>query len=197
MRWRTDGAVIRPTFLIAVVLCASPTAGKPRTPTMRSDRCGVASAYVDALTAKPSKLPRVFSTQQELKSELPKSGSWMDARSGKQGAFPSRALLGQLSNDAGQNAITSCASVRAILDRRRIRYGDKAADEAAQPSTGSFYKAELLSISLPVVSRDGKKAVLVSSSASGPLAAGGFLKYLRRLPSGAWVVVSSAGLWVS
>ena len=197
MRWILDRAVIRPSLLMTLVLCASSAAGKPRTPTMRHDRCAVASAYIDALLAKPSKLPRVFSTQQERVSDPPKSSSWIDARSGGQGASPSQALLRQLSNNAGQNAITSCASVEAALDKRRIKYGDEAAADVAQSFTGSSYKAELLSISLPLVSRDGKEAVLISSSATGPLAAGGFLEYLRRLPSGAWVVVSSAGLWVS
>lgn len=189
--------VIGPNVLMAVALCTSSAAGEPRTPLMRSDRCTVALAYIDALLAQPSKLPRVFSTQQEPIPDLPKSSSWMSARYDRHGASPSQALLRQLSNDAVQNAITGCASVRAALNRRGIRYGDKAAGEVAQSSAASSYKAELSSVSLPVVSQDGKEALLISSRASGPLEAVGFLKYLRRLPSGAWVVVSSATLWVS
>jgi hypothetical protein len=197
MRWRKGRAVIKRSLLLAGVLCASSAVVKPRPSTIRGDRCAVALAYIDVLLARPSKIPRVFSIQQESAPDLPKPRDWMDTHLERRGASPSQALLRQLSNDTGQNAVVSCASVRKSLDRRHIRYGDSAADEAARTFTGSSYRSEILSVSLPVISRDGKEALLTSSSVSGPLAAGGSLEYLRRQPSGGWAVVSSAELWVS
>lgn len=194
---RTHGLGISPSLLTAVALCVSAANGNPGQPTMRSARCAVATAYIEALLAKPSKLPHVFSTQREQVPDLPEPSNWIDARSHKHGASPSQPLLRQLLSDAGQNSVTSCTSVRAALDKHHIKYGAKAVDAVAQSSNGSSYKADISSVSLPLVSWDGKEAVLISSGASGPLAAGGFLEYLRKLPSGEWVVVSVAGLWVS
>jgi hypothetical protein len=83
------------------------------------------------------------------------------------------------------------------LDDRHIGYGSKAVDAVNSSDPSVTFKASIETISMPVVSVDGKLALLASSGVSGPLAGGGFLQFLKRQAGGSWKAVGSSPLWVA
>lgn len=185
-------------ILLAVTWAASVADGRSAPTVTNEARCEAASAYVAAILGKADSRPRVFSSEQDPLTELPDSSRWIDARTGKRGALPPRSLLLRLKNDPAQSAVAACSSVRDVLNLHRVGFGKEAVEAAEQLSSGSFlYKADIHSVSLPAVSSKGDEALLMASGVAGPTGGGGFLEYLRRLPTGRWVVVSTAGLWVS
>jgi len=184
--------------LLAAAWAASPGDGRSAPIATNEARCEAASAYVAAILGKVDSRPRVFSSEQDPLADLPDSSRWINARTGKPGAMPPRSLLVRLKNDPAQSAVAACSSVRDVLNRHRVAFGKEAVEAAEQLSSGSFlYKADIHSVSMPAISSKGDEAVLVASGVAGPTGGGGFLEYLRRLPTGRWVLVSTAGLWVS
>jgi hypothetical protein len=140
----------------------------------------------------------VFSSEQDALTDIPDSRRWIDARTGKRGALPPRSLLVHLKNDPARSAVAACSSVQDVLSLHRVGFGREAVEVAEHLSSGSFlYKADIHSVSMPAISSKGDEAVLMASGVAGPTGGGGFLEYLRRLPTGRWVIVSTAGLWVS
>lgn len=185
-------------ILLATAWAASAANARTAHTATNEVRCEAASAYVAAILGKVDSRPQVFSSDQDPLTDLPDSSRWIDVRTGKRGALPPRSLLIRLKNDPAQSAVAACSSVRDVLNLRGVGFGKEAVEAAEQLSAGSFlYKADIHSVSMPAVSSKGDEAVLMASGVAGPTGGGGFLEYLRRLPTGRWVVVSTAGLWVS
>ena len=185
-------------ILLAAALVTSAAAARSDPTPTDETKCEAASAYIAAILGKVDSRPRVFSSEQDPLTDLPDSSRWIDASTGKRGALPPRSLLVRLKNDPAQSAVTACSSVRDVLKQHRVSFGKEAVEAAEQLSTRSFlYQADIHSVSMPAISSKGDEAVLMASEIVGPTGGGGFLEYLRRLPTGRWVVVSTAGLWVS
>ena len=110
---------------------------------------------------------------------------------------PPASLVKKLQDQGNRNAVARCASVRRLLDAHGIAYGARAVNAAVKPDPSELFEATVLTISLPVVSVDGKQALLASSGVSGPLAGAGFLQFLEVQPDGRWRAVASSSLWVS
>ena len=103
-----------------------------------------------------------------------------------------------MNTSPARSAVAVCRSVQDTLQKHKIAFGKKAVEKAQQFKPGTaLFKADVTYVSMPVLFQDGRTAVLVSSSVAGPTAGGGYLQYLQRLPTGQWVVVSSAELWVA
>lgn len=60
-----------------------------------------------------------------------------------------------------------------------------------------LYEVSSVTMSKPVLSPDGKEALLYAAHSSGPVAASGLLYLLRRDAGGEWRVAGKIGLWIS
>lgn len=98
--------------------------------------------------------------------------------------------------DTRDGAVARCASLVAFLKKRGIASGRTAAQEIYRRG-GEAYDADILGISLPVVSEDGREALVIVQHASGNEATSGSAVRLRRGANGAWAVAGRKGLWVS
>jgi hypothetical protein len=95
--------------------------------------------------------------------------------------------------------VLACSAVRQLLARRNVPSGEAAAKAAVgNPDPISpVYKATILSLGMPVVSRDGREALVETGVVCGPLCGAGSLLHLRRDPAGAWRVTGSQMTWIS
>lgn len=170
---------------------------------LKSAACEVAAAYAAIVVANANSRAVVFTADDEPFYGPIAGGEWfmMNSQRPTSATPPPAALVKRLEDQGNRNAVGRCLSVRKLLDGRSIGYGQKKVD--AQTKLDAFkkpaelFRATIQTISVPVVSVDGKQAVLASSAISGPLAAGGMLELLNRQPDGSWKVVAFSPLWVS
>lgn len=189
-------SVIVLLITLAGTACSVATAPNPNRAALP---CEVAAAYADIVIAEAKSRPVVFTASDEPFTSPIAGGEWwkMDRERPTSVTAPSAALVKRLEDQGNRNAVARCSSVRKLLDSRRIGYGSKAVDAVNSPDPAELFKAIIHNISVPVVSADGKKAILVSSGVSGPLAGGGFLQLLEKQPDGKWEVIAFSPLWVS
>ena len=85
-----------------------------------------------------------------------------------------------------------------MLDYRRIGYGAQAVAAVLprNPNDENF-GAGIFSVSLPILSDDGSRAVLISTFQYGRLDGGGGIVMLERQPDGKWQQSDVISLWVS
>lgn len=88
---------------------------------------------------------------------------------------------------------TECAAARQSAVDRGVLF--KAPFE--HPKTRGLFDFTYATLTMPVVSPDGREAIIYADTLSGPLAAGGRLILLRRNGNGDWEVAAEHGLWVS
>jgi hypothetical protein len=92
------------------------------------------------------------------------------------------------------SAVSSCPSLPAALSKENIGYGDDAVARVTtvDPSIVSLptYVAEVLTLSLPVVSGDGKDALVQDSLCQGENLCVGSIWHLQRDKSGKWKPIS-------
>lgn len=184
--------------MVALLATACGSARTPP-PDPGSLACEVAAAYVQTVIAKAKNRPIVFTTNDEPFDAPFAGGQWwkMTGELPKAATPPPAALVKRLEDQGNRNAVSHCLSVRKLLDDHHIGYGPKAVDAINSPDPSELFKATIHTISVPIVSANGKQALLGSSGVSGPLAGGGFLQLLERQPGGEWKVVAFSGLWVA
>ena len=158
--------------------------------------CSVAAAYVVTVIAEAKNRPVVFTRHDKPSTSAITGGRWWKT-DGTRLVRPPAALIRRFEDQVNRNAVGRCPSVRRLLDSRRVGYGQKAVDAVYSPDPSILFKARVYTISVPVVSADGKKAILYSSGVSGLMATGAYLELLERQPNGKWTVVANSALTVS
>lgn len=108
-----------------------------------------------------------------------------------------KALWEMLVSNGLGNAVAECQAVRVLLRERKIAFGDAAVAAIKTTGAGPLYSATTAFVSLPVVSEDGRTAIAVTSTVSGPLAGGGQLWKMKKESGGNWKTVGMMGLWIS
>jgi len=165
-----------------------------------SPGCALAESYLLSFPVVQNGGPVLFSENDQGVAQEDGSLEWHDMAAEesqpKPIAGPPDELISDLRASAGASAIKHCANVRKILDGKGIRYGEDAVNSGSS-SNATIFKFAILGISVPVISRDGKEAVLVESFYAGMLLGRGNITYLRRQADGTWKVIGEAMLWVS
>lgn len=165
-----------------------------------SPECALAESYLLSFPVVQNGGPVVFSDKNESGPREDGRLEWRDIESQRSNpkpiAGPPGELISGLRAGGGASAIKHCANVRELLDSKGIRYGKDAVNSGGS-SNVALFKSTILGISLPVISRDGSKAVLVESFYAGMLLGRGNVTYLKRQADGKWKVVGEAMLWVS
>jgi|GEM_PF-4108216 len=93
--------------------------------------------------------------------------------------------------------VTSCPNLRAFLDGAGILHDDAEIDRLADPATTTRYPFGILTMSMPVIDRDGHTAALTISENYGPLAGGTSWVLLEKRRDGSWIVKRIDALSVS
>ncbi len=84
-----------------------------------------------------------------------------------------------------------------MLERAGAGLGREARENGVRVQEDGLFFAAIHAIELPVLSIDGRHALVEWRGVSGPLAGGGFLDHLERQPDGTWVIVGRLNLWIS
>lgn len=184
------------TTVLSVSACGT---ADQRLPDAKAAVCDVAAAYANNLIVEAKGHPIVFTTADQSFVGPISGGDWwtIDEKRPRSAKSPPLVLVKKLEVQGNLNAVARCPSVRSLLDQQHIGYGSKAVDAADSGDSGKLFTASINTISMPIVSADGKQAVLASSGVSGPLAGGGFVQFLERQPNGIWRVVAVSPLWIS
>jgi hypothetical protein len=156
-------------------------------------RCGAAVAYVREVLAQPpeSRVRLVFSAEPFGTVDFLESGWWVE---GSDPAVHAEAPADLIARDSWRqrSAVSACPSLRHFLDARAIAWGPEAV-AAVTPGSGRLSDdARLLHISLPVVSDDGRRALLTFSHSG----AGASRLLLERQGDGSWRAVAYQPLGV-
>jgi hypothetical protein len=116
-------------------------------------------------------------------------------QAGWTGEAPSRELADAFLSLPAQSALQACPGLEGQLAKEKITTGDDAvarvtaedADIVSLPT----YGANVLSLSLPIVSADGRDALLQDRLCDGPQDCVGSIVHLQREKGGRWRAVSS------
>jgi hypothetical protein len=178
---------------LAVVLAARPSAGhssgvagSPPDATA----CEIAEAVVsEAMTNQSDRRWLVVSSAEAVSSEV--ALQWVGTR-------PPEELLKRFVTTDRRSAVDACPNLRGYLTSKGVTYGDARVNELWEPAlktgrTNDFY---VLSISLPVVSRDGRSALLTVGISCGLTCGAGWTQY-RALQHGHWTIVGRRSNWIS
>ena len=157
--------------------------------------CLIALAHIEERLSEPHWGPSVFSTQSLvpfIPDGYPEHWGSIDGLSPAPPAPPGLAEALPI----GSNAVRSCASIRRLLTRQGVRFGRRAVAWARHLQRG-YYRARIVTVSLPAVSADGAHAVLVASNSRGGLDAGEEWVHMERGSDGRWRATGAAALWVA
>lgn len=187
-------------FLPLLPSCSPDASDKPKAAATVAvdDACTVAVRFVEHWLGqlRPGR-PVVFSDTPDVTPNSPAPGPWFKL-TGQYGEAPARDLLEKGQDMPRDSAVARCPALRAYLDRARIRYGAKAVAETVAHADGEHaYPADILGLTLPSLSPDGKQALTMTSFQSAPLSGLGQFFLLERQDDGGWPVISAQRLWIS
>ena len=162
------------------------------------DACTVAVRFVDHwLGQLRAGRPVVFSDTPDVTPNSPAPGPWFKL-TGQYGAAPMPALLEKGADMPRESAVARCPALRAYLDRAKIRHGAAAVAETVAHADGErAYPADILGLTLPSLSPDGRQALTMTSVQSAPLSGLGQFFLLERQDNGGWPVISAQRLSIS
>lgn len=174
----------------------------------RSLPCTVAIDFIKAVVkahaaSRYSESPLVFSDEADpMKIRAARGDRWHNSDASGEPELPSKELLDKFEARGGESAIRQCRSIRNFLTDQHIPYGPGATKRARNSISGPgisgpVFDAEIVRLTLPVVSEDGTEALLSSISESGVHMALGRYYYLRSDDEGAWRVRSTVMSWIS
>jgi hypothetical protein len=184
-------------LLVWALLLVSPAAGQTATIESRAERCKIALAYIDILlTQFPQK---VILTNEGKHAYYPLVLEGWFSEDGSPSAGPPADLLTAANHGGRIDALSSCPSMARQLKKGAYKKRIVVVELPLNPLEFSDKPITEIrvAITLPVISPDKKSAILFSSQASGPLAAGAAAYYVAYSAKNGWVVVSSKGLAVS
>ena len=161
--------------------------------------CEAAAAYAMIVITKSKGKRIVFTSDDQPFNGPIVGGEWWKMKGERplSAAAAPAALVKRLEDQGNRNAVSRCASVRKLLEGHHIRYGSKAVDAVSSPDPSELFSASIQTVSMPIVSADGQRAVLASSGVSGALAGSGFLQLLERQADGNWEVIAFSPLWIA
>ena len=98
-----------------------------------------------------------------------------------------------------KNAVTQCSGIRAVLRSRSIAYGEGAVKSASAVLNSQIegHSKTIANIYLPVLSDDGRSAVLFVSRSWAPLAGAGLIIKIERQDNGEWLSTRAQPVWAS
>ncbi|MBV9882124.1 MAG: hypothetical protein JO276_03870 [Sphingomonadaceae bacterium] len=185
---------------LALLLAAAAATGSARAEAAAGGRaadlrCRIALAYVENLLSEPRWRRSVFSTEGVvpfIPDRYPEHWGSIDGLSPTPPPPPGLAEALPI----GSNAVRGCASVRGLLTRRGVRFGNRVVAWARHLRRG-YYRARVVTISLPAVSADGAHAVLVAGNGRGGLDGGETWVHMERGRDGRWRATGATALWVA
>ena len=97
------------------------------------------------------------------------------------------------------NAVPQCSEITALLRDRNIAYGEDAVSAASAINNPELeeHSKTIANIYLPVLSDDGRSAVLFVSRSWAPLAGIGLIIKIERQDNGEWLPTRTQQIWVS
>jgi hypothetical protein len=93
-----------------------------------------------------------------------------------------------------ENAVRSCAMIRQRLTARHIRFGPQATAWARHGRGHRRFRADILSVSLPAFSADGRHGIIEVNRAAYSLESGQWLVQFVRTPAGDWQLDGERGV---
>lgn len=171
----------------ALVLLAS-TAGKAES---ASEQCRVASAILRmAINNNPDR-DVILSDKVEAPPYPGDSAMWYSSGGSVIQAPPSY-LIHKLKRASVLSAIGRC-SLSDDHSGRVVKTGAVAVDQtmAGFSKNPKAHHDVIISLSMPIVSRDGKSALAYYNEVSGLTAGGAYIYYLKKNSHGVWIVAGS------
>lgn len=156
-------------------------------------RCEVALSYTKDVLAEYGGKRLVFGAGEPDLFDLAQSGWWVpDSDRPTPATPPPPGLEDRLHDEGNTSAVEHCRSVRKLLQSRGLSFGTRAARTVRAENRRRNYRAAIVHVSLPVVSEDGRQAILAFSHSG----AGASLDFLQRQADGRWRVVATRPLGV-
>jgi len=178
---------------LAASLAASPSAGSSSgvagSPS-DATACEIAEAVAtEAMTNQSDRKWLVVSPADAASSDI--ALQWV-------GKSPPEELLKRFIGRGQRNVVDACPNLRGYLTSKGVTYGDAQVNELWEHAlktghTSDFY---VLSISLPVVSDDGRSALLTMGVGCGLTCGAGWTQY-RVLQHGRWAIAGRRSNWIS
>lgn len=169
---------------------------------IRQTQCDVALAHLKSIEAVPNKPmlvleapERVFSTEQ-IDLALSQNPNLRDD--------PDTKIEIQKSKLANQSPVKQCRNIQKWAAENRVRVelpkprtADSPEPDWLKLNKDESYDWQIIRISMPVISADGKAAYFNESQYYGPLGGGGAALTYEKMPNGTWKLVDVVGLYVS
>lgn len=166
--------------------------------------CDVATALAQTMVVEELG-HLVFATDDNITiSVIRRKNSWLRPWGKKTipRTLSTMALVRRLQEQGGQNAIERCASARKMLSAKGVGYGRAAVEIATRRNQIATSRKNpragisIYHLSLPVISPDGKQALVAVDFSRGGMVNGSALQLLERDIRGRWKVIGIAPLLI-
>lgn len=174
----------------AMALTHSPSTGRTAGEETHA-RCEVAAAYARDVIADSSGSGLIFSSKPPSRTDFLRTGWWASDSRDPVPVTPPMGLPLRYWQEENSSAVEQCHSVRKLLAARGILYGVRAERAARRLARRERRGVSFFHMSLPVVSADGRHAILAISHSDGA-----FLELLERQSDGSWRAIASNPLAV-
>jgi hypothetical protein len=168
----------------------------------RQAQCDVALAHlksIEAVRNHPMLLletPEETSSLEQIKLAL--------SQNPKLKNHPDIKIEIQKSELADESPVKQCRNIQTWAAENRVRIELPKPRSADSPdpdwlkiNKNEYYNWQIIQISMPVISDDGKAAYLNESQYYGPLAGGGAALTYKKLPNGTWKLADVVGRYIS
>lgn len=117
------------------------------------------------------------------------------AKTSEEAALVTELLKSKLS----RNAVARCPSLKDLLQDRGISHGEQAIEAVSAISNRALkqHAQTITHVYVPVLSKDGRSAVLLTSRNWAPLAGVGLILKLERQNNGVWRSTRAQQVWIS
>jgi hypothetical protein len=109
---------------------------------------------------------------------------------------PPKELAAKFLKTPARSVVDACPNVRRLLDAKHVGYGRDVVSRIGRDRNGEL-TAAILSVSLPVVSDDGRAALFQLGSGCGSECGSGATHYYRRGVIGEWIPAGVLPGWIS
>lgn len=117
------------------------------------------------------------------------------AKTAEEVSLVAQLLMSKLS----RNAVARCGSLKDLLQDRGISHGEQAVKAVSAISNRALkrHAKTITDVYVPILSKDGKSAVLLTSRNWAPLAGVGLILKLERQDNGVWRSTRAQQVWIS
>jgi len=200
---RPAGGLSIPGFALALTCWAAHAAADPSAGSQLQTRCDVAKQILSRLARRRPAKPWIFvrpdaslTLANNQASEISSDPRWRDP--------PGLALAQLYLRERSSDPLSSCGDFPSAVARLGGSVGNSEAlwkkeldlvrPEGSPDPLWSYWTQ---SMSLPVLSADGREALAEVDGACGMTCGSGFLLHLRRDRAGQWIVADRLVLWIS